>query len=280
MLPAILLAAATVLPTVACVFATPPIPPAPPADLAALTAAAPTDAATAKRLLIEAGVPTERRAEGIAFLAGEQKRTKPTVLLDVITECAGACGGARDLNDALTAMHAEVAADAALLERVTTLATDAAAPAAVRMAAYRTLCAMPADKRPEAAKAFAIRTVDIKTIPGAMKYDITEVKAKPGEALEFVLENPDSMQHNLLLVMPGKLAEAGVAGDKMGETAAGKARHFVPDAPYVLEVMGLVDPGKTGRLFFFAPAKPGTYPYVCTYPAHWRNMNGKLKVQG
>jgi len=32
-------------------------------------------------------------------------------------------------------------------------------------------------------------------------------------------------------------------------------------------------------LWFIAPAKPGTYPLVCTYPGHWRMMNGKLKVQ-
>jgi plastocyanin len=259
--------------------AAPPIPPAPPADIATLIAAAPADAAAATRMLTENGVPASRRAEAIALLAKEQGKPQATVLLDAIAACAGACGGTRDLADALVGMHAEIAADPALLARTVQMAGDAALEAPARMAAYRTVCAMPADKRPEAAKAFAIRTIALKTIPGAMQYDVKELKAKPGEALEVVMENPDSMQHNFLLVAPGKLAEAGIAGDKMGETAEGKARHFVPDAPWVLEVMGLIDPGKTGRLFFFAPTKPGTYPYVCTYPAHWRNMNGKLKVQ-
>lgn len=230
-------------------------------------------------MLSEAGVPAARRSEAVAWIAADQKCSKPIALLDAIAECAGVCGGRNDMSDALVAMHEEIAAHAETLARVATMAANADLPGPVRMAAYRTLCAMPADKRPEAAKAYAVRTISLKTIPGAMKYDVKDLKAKPGEALEVVMENPDSMQHNFLLVAPGKLAEAGVAGDKMGETAAGKARHFVPDAPWVLEVMGLVDPGKTGRLFFFAPTKPGTYPYVCTYPAHWRNMNGKLKVQ-
>lgn len=244
-----------------------------------MTAAAPADAATAKRLLAENGVPLERRLEGAAFLATERKTCRAAVVLDAITECAGACGATRDLGDVLTALADELPADVALLERVAHMAANQELPKQARMAAYRALCALPAEKRPEEARAYAIRTIHIKTIPGAMKYNLTQVTAKPGEALEFVLENPDSMQHNLLLVQPGKMAEAGVAGDKMGETAEGKARHFVPDSPIVLEVMGLIDPGKTGRLFFFAPLKPATYPYVCTYPAHWRMMNGKLKVQ-
>jgi plastocyanin len=270
--PAVLLAAAFAL-------AAPPLPPHAPADIAALVEAPPKDAATARRLLMENGVPLPRRLEAAALLAAERKASRAAVVLDAVAECAGACGGARGLEDALVALHDDVAADAALLARAATLAADTAAPSAARMAAYRALCALPAEKRPEAARGYAIRTITLKCVPGAMQYDIKEVRARPGEALEIVLDNTDSMQHNWLLVAPGKLAEAGVAGDKMGETPEGKARQFVPDLPSVLEVMGLIDPAATGRLFLFAPVKPGTYPYVCTYPAHWRSMNGKLKVQ-
>jgi uncharacterized cupredoxin-like copper-binding protein len=134
------------------------------------------------------------------------------------------------------------------------------------------------DGQPPAKAEPTVRTVALKTVPGAMQYDVKEVKAKPGEVLEFVLENNDTIQHNFLVVAPGKMAEVGVAADKMGETAEGKARQFVPDSAAVLAVMGLVDPGKTGRLRFTVPAKPGTYNYVCTYPGHWRMMNGKLRV--
>ena len=122
------------------------------------------------------------------------------------------------------------------------------------------------------------RTVALKAVPGAMQYDIKEIRAKPGEVLEITLENGDTMQHNLLIVAPGKMAEVGVAADRMGETPEGKACQFVPKSAAVLAVMGLVDPGKTGTLRFTVPEKPGTYNYVCTYPGHWRMMNGKLKV--
>jgi azurin len=64
----------------------------------------------------------------------------------------------------------------------------------------------------------------------------------------------------------------------MGQSADGKVKEFVPDSPKVLVVMGLVAPGRSKSMWFIAPPKPATYPYVCTYPSHWRTMNGKMKV--
>ena len=258
--------------------APPHVPPAPPADIDALRAAATTDEATARRQLTEAGVDAAKRKEAAAFLAKAKGTTVPMAVLAAIEDCAGACGATRDLADLLESLANEAAADAAFTAHAAADATDAAKPGAVRIAAYRVLAAVPAASRPEAAKAFAVHAVAVKTIPGAMQYDVKEIRAKPNELLELVLENTDTMQHNLLVVAPGKMSEVGVAADKMGETPAGKAAQFVPDLPSVIAVMGLVDPGKSGRMFIVAPAKPGNYQYVCTYPGHWRMMNGKLKV--
>ena len=253
------------------------VPPPPPADLASLLAADPAnDKAAAERFLSENGVPAEKRKAAATALAKATDRSDRAVVLDAISSCAGACGATRDLADLLVSMANECADDAAAMQRLAAAAADPANPA--HLAACRTIAAMPEATRPEAHRALAVRTVAMKAIPGAMQYDVKEVKAKPGEILEITLENTDTMQHNLLLVMPGKMSEVGVAADKMGETAEGKARQFVPDSPAVIAVMGLVDPGKTGRLFVEVPQKPGTYQYVCTYPGHWRMMNGKLKV--
>ncbi len=40
----------------------------------------------------------------------------------------------------------------------------------------------------------------------------------------------------------------------------------------------MLQPGETQALSFDAPAEPGIYPYVCTYPGHWRRMYGALYV--
>lgn len=252
-------------------------PPPPPADLGKLVAADPgTDAATARRMLLENGVPADRRRAAATALAKGSGRTPCLEVIDAIAACGGTCGATRDLADLLVAMAADVASDPKAMQAVAEWARDPAA--AGHVAARRTIAAMPEAARPEGMRDGTVRTVVIRTVPGAMQYDVKELKAKPGELLELVLENPDSLQHNLLVVAPGKMSEVGVAGDKMGETAEGKARHFVPDLPSVIAVMGLVDPGAKASLFLAVPGKPGTYGYVCTYPGHWRMMNGKLKV--
>ena len=33
------------------------------------------------------------------------------------------------------------------------------------------------------------------------------------------------------------------------------------------------------RLRLSAPSNPGDYPFVCTFPGHWRTMNGVMHVE-
>lgn len=156
-------------------------------------------------------------------------------------------------------------------------AADPAAPA-TQVIAIRAIDAIPESARPDGSARLAVTRVAMAAVPSRMAYDVTEFSVAPGTPVCITLSNPDTLQHNLLLVAPRALSEIGLAGDKMGETAAGKACHFTPDSPKVLAVMGLVEPKATGEVWFVAPTKPGTYPYVCTYPGHWRMMNGKMKV--
>ena len=60
--------------------------------------------------------------------------------------------------------------------------------------------------------------------------------------------------------------------------ALAQQQQYVPDLPVVLFSTKLVDPGQTVVAQFRAPAQPGQYPYICTFPAHFRTMNGILNV--
>ncbi|WP_460640012.1 plastocyanin/azurin family copper-binding protein [Larkinella harenae] len=40
----------------------------------------------------------------------------------------------------------------------------------------------------------------------------------------------------------------------------------------------LVNSGKNFRLEFKAPTQPGDYPFLCSFPGHWRVMQGILRV--
>ena len=86
------------------------------------------------------------------------------------------------------------------------------------------------------------------------------------------------MQHNLVVVAPGALEEIGQAAEKMSPLPDAYLRLYVPDSTKVLYATKLLDPGQQTKLAFTAPGQAGEYPYLCTYPGHWRRMVGTLAV--
>ena len=124
------------------------------------------------------------------------------------------------------------------------------------------------------------QTIQIKTVPDQMKYDVTSFTVQAGSTIEIVLENTDAMQHNMLILEPGSLEKVGAAADKMAQSANGPARGYIPQLSYVLAYTSLLNPGEIAKIQFQVPSEPGDYPFVCTFPGHWRTMNGVLKVRG
>ncbi|SDM48413.1 putative membrane-bound dehydrogenase domain-containing protein [Catalinimonas alkaloidigena] len=122
------------------------------------------------------------------------------------------------------------------------------------------------------------QVIRIKVLKGEMKYDLQHFEVEAGKPVELVFENPDFMQHNLLVLQPGSLQKVGEAADKLAADPNGAAQNYVPQLPEVLHATPLVDPQQTVTLRFTAPAKTGTYPYVCTFPGHWRIMQGDMQV--
>ena len=115
-------------------------------------------------------------------------------------------------------------------------------------------------------------------IPHQLKFDKNELTVKAGQFVELVFANADVMQHNFLLGTPGSLDRIGAAADAMMTGPDGLAQQYVPAIPEVLFATALVDPGQTLTVQFKAPEQPGEYPYVCTFPGHWRVMNGIMHV--
>ncbi len=121
-------------------------------------------------------------------------------------------------------------------------------------------------------------TLRIAAVPGQLKFDLAELTVAPNQIVEIVFANPDAMQHNFVLGASGSLEAIGTASDKLATSPAGLAQGYVPDMPQVLFSTKLVEPNETMRFQFKAPATTGDYPYLCTFPAHWRVMNGVLHV--
>ena len=75
------------------------------------------------------------------------------------------------------------------------------------------------------------------------------------------------------------MEKIGKAADKMITDPEAAANHYIPNIPEVLFSTPLIQPNQTAKLKFTAPTKPGEYPYVCTFPGHWRLMNGTMMVK-
>lgn len=162
-----------------------------------------------------------------------------------------------------------------------TSAAPIAAQAGTAPAAGQT--AKPAKPAAPAAKTAggAGRTVEL-TGGDDMKYSTTAIQAKPGETLHIVLKSTGTvpkmaMAHNFVAL------KAGVDAAKFSQDAMmAKDTDYVPEARKA-DVLGstkLAGPGETVEVTFKVPAKPGVYPYLCTFPGHYAaGMHGDLTVK-
>ena len=121
--------------------------------------------------------------------------------------------------------------------------------------------------------------VTLQTIKEAMKYSPAEFKVPAGAMVELVFENVDAMQHNWVLGTIGSQEKIGLAADKMITAADGAAKNYIPNMPEVLAFTPLVESDGRVKVVFKAPSVPGNYPFLCTFPGHWRIMNGLMKVE-
>jgi azurin len=119
----------------------------------------------------------------------------------------------------------------------------------------------------------------IMTIKEAMKYSPAEFTVPAGATVELIFENVDAMQHNWVLGALGSQEKIGLAADKMITAADGAAKNYIPSLPEVLAYTPLVESDGRVKVVFKAPSVPGNYPFLCTFPGHWRIMNGTMKVE-
>ncbi|HEB60228.1 MAG TPA: Azurin [Phycisphaeraceae bacterium] len=128
-----------------------------------------------------------------------------------------------------------------------------------------------------------VTTITI-TANDQMQYDKTEFKVKSGDKIRLVLKNigtmpKTAMGHNVTILKAGESAEA--FGAAIPETNEGTLENdFLPPsmADKVFVHTDMTGGGETTEITFTAPA-PGTYEYLCTFPAHYMTMHGKMIVE-
>ncbi len=121
-------------------------------------------------------------------------------------------------------------------------------------------------------------TVVVKVVKDVMQFDKKLITLKAGDKVTLILENPDGMPHNLLIIKPGTLEKVGKAADELLRNPKAAEMQYVPRIPEVLFFTKLLSSGESDVIEFTVPSTPGDYPFVCTFPGHWRGMNGIIRV--
>ena len=123
-----------------------------------------------------------------------------------------------------------------------------------------------------------VRVLRVGTITDQMLFDKDRLTVRAGKPVEIIFENTDIMPHNFVILRPGSLEEVGNQAEAQATQPGALERHYVPQSNKILLSSKLLQPRDAQRMTYTAPAEPGVYPYVCTYPGHWRRMYGALYV--
>lgn len=114
--------------------------------------------------------------------------------------------------------------------------------------------------------------VEIRSKGIELSYSVTEIRAKAGEILLIRYVNDSNMSHNIVLVRKEEdIRPVGIAA------LQAVTNDWIPESEMdrILAYSELAHSGDTVEVSFKVPP-PGTYPYICTYSAHWTQMQGRL----
>lgn len=121
-------------------------------------------------------------------------------------------------------------------------------------------------------------TVSLNTVSQEMAFDKKILHAQAGQTIEIKLNNKDQMPHNLVVVQKGSLEFFGPVVDSFVTKPEAEGMGYVPNSRYVLGATEMLGPGESGSVIIKLPDTPGRYPFVCTFPGHWRLMQGEIIV--
>ncbi len=122
----------------------------------------------------------------------------------------------------------------------------------------------------------AIQRIRVASVPQRMAFDSPVIVVEAGRPVELIFSNPDEMPHNLAVGTPGSLPTIGLAADALAADPQGPAKGYLPQVPEILAATPMLEPRQSARIILPLPDAEGSYPFVCTYPGHWRRMYGAL----
>ncbi|MCA9063129.1 MAG: c-type cytochrome [Planctomycetaceae bacterium] len=122
------------------------------------------------------------------------------------------------------------------------------------------------------------RRLTLNAVPG-LQYEPRQLRVAPGSRVSLTFHNADpSMPHNVVVLKADKVDEFGSKAMVLASNPRAIATHYVPDDPAEICFSPILNPGDQYTVYFEAPQEAGEYRFLCTYPGHWRVMQGSLYV--
>jgi putative heme-binding domain-containing protein len=86
------------------------------------------------------------------------------------------------------------------------------------------------------------------------------------------------MPHNVVILPADKVESFGEQSMVLASNPRAIATHYVPNDPAEICFSPILNPGDQYTVYFEAPQQTGRYRFLCTYPGHWKVMQGSLFV--
>jgi azurin len=112
-----------------------------------------------------------------------------------------------------------------------------------------------------------------------MKFNLRKITVKAGQKIKLTLSHTGKldkrvMGHNVVFLKQGVKTSAFAS-----KAAASKDNDYIPKGTTdMIANTKMLGGGETTTIEFTAPAA-GTYDYICSFPAHYAMMKGKLIVE-
>lgn len=120
--------------------------------------------------------------------------------------------------------------------------------------------------------------LSVNALPG-LQFEPRTLRVPPGARVSLAFRNGDpSMPHNVVVVRADRLDAFGEQSMQLASNPRAIATHYVPNDPAEVCFSPILLPGDQYTTYFEAPKEAGEYKLVCTYPGHWRVMQGTLYV--
>lgn len=120
------------------------------------------------------------------------------------------------------------------------------------------------------------------TVNDQIRFSTKKIEGKAGVPMEITLKHTGKiakaqMSHNLVILKPGSMV--ALISAKCGQA---KDTHYIAqDAETKSTILAFapqLGPGES-HVIKFTPKEPGDYPFLCTYPGHFGEMNGVITVK-